>query len=252
MVETVVVTASEGSFPGLAQALKGSRVEVQQHPLIGFAEPRDWGPVDQALGRLSSYGAVALTSPRAAAAVAGRLDRLQAAPATAALPPVWAAGSATARALGNVLGPVRTPGKRGTGDGAAATLALAMLDAKVAGPVLFLCGETHREELPDLLRGGGIEVDEVVCYRSVLATEAAAHAASTHGTLVIVGSPAVADLLARACPPDSRPDLLAVGPTTATAARASGWPPVAVAVEPTAEAVAAAVRNVLATRSSHD
>jgi uroporphyrinogen-III synthase len=252
MAATVVVTASGGSFPGLAQALKGSGVEVRHHPLIGFAEPRNWEPVDQALLRLSSYAAVALTSPRAAAAVAGRLRRLDDKSATAARPPVWVSGAATARALGDVLGPILVPGQRKADDGAAATLALAMLAAKVAGRVLFLCGETHREELPDLLRGGGIEVDEVVCYRSVLATEAAAHAASTHGTLVIVGSPAVADLLARACPPHARPDLLAVGPTTATAARASGWPPVAVAVEPTAEAVAAAVRNVLATRPSHD
>ena len=252
MVETVVVTASEGSFRGLVQALKGLRVDIEEHPLISFAPPHDWAPVDRAFGRLSSYGAVAITSPRAAAAVAGRLERLQGAPTAAAVPPVWAAGAATAHALGDVLGPIRTPATGRAEAGAAATLARAMLEAQVAGPVLFFCGETHREELPDLLRRHGIEVDEVVCYRSVLASEAAARAAAMRGTLVLVSSPAVADLLARACSTDSRPDLLAVGPTTASSARASGWSPLAVAAEPTAEAVVAAVRNVLATRSSHD
>lgn len=251
MAETVVVTASQGSFPGLAQALKGI-VDVEEHPLISFSAPLDWTPVDQALGRLSSYGAVAITSPRAAAAVAGRMELRGEPRGAGASPPVWAGGTATAHALGHVLGPVRTPSKPGTAAGAAATLALAMLEAKIAGPIVFFCGETHREELPDFLRRHDIQVDEVVCYRSVLASETAAHAAAMRGTLVIVASPSVADLLVRACSPGSRPDLLAVGPTTASSARALGWSPAAVAAVPTADAVAAAVRNVLAKRLSHE
>lgn len=252
MVETVVVTASQGSFPGLVQALKGIRVDVEEHPLISFAGPPDWAPVDQALGRLSSYGAVAITSPRAAAAVAERMDLRREARPEDAQAAVWAGGMATADALRDTLGPVRTPAKPGTGGGAAATLALAMLQAKVAGPVLFPCGETRRDELPDLLRRHGVQVDEVVCYRSVLASEAAARAAAKRGTVVVVASPSVAALLVRACPPDSRPDLLAVGPTTAAAAQASGWPPAAVAAELTVDAVGTAVRHVLRMRSSHE
>ena len=74
-------------------------------------------------------------------------------------------------------------------------------------------------------------MDEVVCYRSVLASESAAHAAAARGTVLVVASPTVADLLVRACPPDARPDLLAVGPTTAASARASGWSPVSGGLE---------------------
>jgi len=253
MVETVVVTASEGSFPGLVQALRGIHVEVEEQPLISFVPPADWATVDRALDRLSSYGAVAITSPRAAAALAGRLAlRPEPGDPVEDPPPVWAGGAATADALGDVLGPVRTPAEPSAGGGAAADLALAMLGAKAAGPILFPCGETHREELPAILRQRGLEVDEVVCYRSVLASESVAHAAAIRGTVVVVASPSVADLLVRACPTGSRPDLLAVGPTTASSARASGWSPAAVASKPTAEAVAVAVRNVLAQRSSHE
>lgn len=251
MVETVVVTASAGTFPGLVEALRAIPVLVEEHPLMNFAPPGDWTPLDSALDRWDSFGAVAFSSPRAAAAVvdrmAGRRTRLQG----QNIPVVWAGGQATAAALGDALGRVRTPSEADAETlGAAESLARAMLDAPVRGPVLFPCGDRRRDELPERLRSHGIAVDEVVCYRSVLASESAAHAAAARGTLLVVASPTVADLLVRACPPGARPDLLAVGPTTAASARASGWSPAAVASKPSAEALAAAVRNVLARRRS--
>jgi uroporphyrinogen-III synthase len=132
--------------------------------------------------------------------------------------------------------------------GAAAALADALLASGLRGPVLFPCGDIRRDELPARLRDEGIEVVEVVCYRSVLAGEAEARRTAERAQVLVVASPSVADLLARACPAGVRPALLAVGPTTAAAARASGWPPARVASRPTAEALAAAVRALLATR----
>ena len=254
MVETVVVTASPGTFPGLVEALRALPVLVEEHPLMNFAPPADWAPLDSALDRLDSYGVVAFTSPRAAGAVVDRMAgrrmrRLQG----QNTPTAWAGGPATRTALGGALGQVRTPSEADAATlGAAEALARAMLDARVGGPVLFPCGDSRREELPERLRSHGITVDEVVCYRSVLASESAAHAAAARGTVLVVASPTVADLLVRACPPDARPDLLAVGPTTAASARASGWSPAAVASKPSVEALAAAVRNVLARRSVHE
>jgi uroporphyrinogen-III synthase len=136
--------------------------------------------------------------------------------------------------------------------GAGEALARTMLDAGIGGPVLFPCGEIRREELPQRLRARGIAVDEVVCYRSVLASESAAHMAAGRGTVLVVASPTVAGLLIRACPPEGRPDLLAIGPTTAAAARASGWSPVAVASMPSVDALVMAVRDVIARRSAHE
>lgn len=254
MVETVVVTASAGAFPGLVEALRALPVLVEEHPLINFASPADWVPLDSALDRLDSYGAVAFTSPRAAAAVVDRMARRPARePRGQNSPAVWAGGPATGAALGDALGPVRTPsGADAAALGAAEALARAMLDAGVGGPVLFPCGDRRRDELPERLRSHGIRVEEVVCYRSVLASESAAHAAAARGTVLVVASPTVADLLVRACPADARPDLLAVGPTTAASARASGWLPAAVASKPSVEALAAAVRDVLARRAAHE
>jgi uroporphyrinogen-III synthase len=124
-----------------------------------------------------------------------------------------------------------------------------MLAEKAAGPVLFPCGEAHREELPSVLRSAGVLVDEVVCYRSVLADITDARVAAELGTILIVASPTVANLLAQACPRGgNRPGLLAVGPTTADAARAAGWPPAAVASEPSARGLAAAVKGLLENR----
>ncbi|HUR94963.1 MAG TPA: uroporphyrinogen-III synthase [Gemmatimonadales bacterium] len=248
MTGTVVVTASTGSFPGLIEALRAVPISAEECPLITFAPPVDWGAVDAAIRNLARYDAVAFTSPRSARAFAGRL----AAAGTGGgdgLPKVWAAGAGTADALGDVLGTVRWPDEGAVGrDGAAGALAEALMEEGTRGPVLFPCGDIRRDELPARLRDGGIVVEELVCYRSVLAGETDARRAAERAQVLVVASPSVADLLARACPPGSRPALVAVGPTTADAARASGWPPERVAARPTTEALTAAIRALMAGR----
>lgn len=244
---TVVLTASAGAFPGLVEALRAIPVAVQDVPLMTFAPPLDWTPVDAAVRNLDRYAAIAFTSPRSARAFGERAQSLatRLPPATA----VWAAGAGTAEALGGGLQPVRQADQRAVAErGAAAALAEALVRSGLDRPVLFPCGDIRRDELPARLRDEGITVDEVVCYRSVLAGETEARDAAERAQVVIVASPSVADLLARACPPGVRPALVAVGPTTAAAARASGWPPAHVANRPTSEALAAAVRAVVAAR----
>jgi uroporphyrinogen III methyltransferase / synthase len=250
MTDTVVVTASVGAFPGLVAALRKIPVMVEERPLMNFAPPLDWAPFDAALNRIAEYRAVVFTSPRAAEPFAARLKERRAHwAAEPDLPAPWASGPQTATALHGALGPVRLPLRRGRGQlGAAKALARAMLEEKVCGPVLFPCGEAHRDELPAELRQSGIAVDEIVCYRSVLAGESEARVAASRGSVLVVASPRVASLLARACPRGTRPELLAVGPTTAESARAAGWSPSAVASEPTARALASAVRSLLANR----
>jgi uroporphyrinogen III methyltransferase / synthase len=249
-MERIVITASAGSFPGLAAALSAPGRTIAEQPLIHFSEPSDWTSLDQALDRLDEYQAVALTSPRAATGLTTRLMHRGIGWPVVNGPTLWAGGAATASALGGTLGPVRTPDEREVGwNGAAAALAQLMLDERVAGPVLFPCGGTRREVLAQRLRGEGVTVDEVVCYQSVLAGQGDAKAAAAGATLLIVASPSVAHLLIDACPPGSRPDMIAVGPTTAAAARDRGWEPSAVAAHPDRDAVAAAVGEVLARRS---
>lgn len=248
MRDAIVVTASAGSFPGLLEALGAVPAEVAEVPLMTFAPPPDWRPVDAAARGIGRFEAVAVTSPRAARAFAERATALGWAGAGKPKA-IWAAGAGTAQALGEDFGTVRLPDERAVAEqGAAAALAGAMLAAGVRGPVLFPCGDIRRDELPARLRDAGIEVEEVVCYRSVLAGETEARRAAGRARVIIVASPSVAQLLARACPAGERPDLLAVGPTTAEAARAAGWAPAGVAARPTADALAAGVRALLAGR----
>ena len=244
----VVITASSGTFPGLVEAVRAIPAPVEEIPLMEFAPPLDWSPVDRALDRIGEYDAVAVTSPRAARAFAGRVaarginERF----AISRRPAIWAGGQATAEALGKGMGEVHLPStKSSVRLGAAGALAAAMLKEGVRGPVLFPCGDLRRDELPARLQDDGVAVEDVVCYRSVLASEGAARAAAERAKVLIVASPSVADLLARACPPDLRPMLLAVGPTTAAAARGSGWAPAAVSSRPDAAGLAKAVRSLL-------
>jgi uroporphyrinogen-III synthase len=125
-----------------------------------------------------------------------------------------------------------------------------MLSGGIQGRVLFPCGEIRRDELPTRLRQEGIQVDEVVCYRSVVAGEAAAREAVRRAGILVVASPGVAELLARVSAPTPRPRLLAVGPTTAAAARGAGWVPAAVAARPEVDALIAEVGSLLAERSA--
>jgi uroporphyrinogen-III synthase len=245
--DTVVLTASAGAFPGLAAALAEMSIQLVTRPLLSFEPPVDWAPLDNALAQRRRFQAVALTSPRAAQALAERID-VSGLTWDDDAPAVWVVGSATEEALRGrapVLKPDTSPEP---GETAAASLARAMLKAGVASRVLFPCGDRRRDELPALLQSHGIRVDEVVCYRSVLASREQARAAVTGGTIVIVASPSVAALLAEVCPGPTHPRLVAVGSTTAEAAQAAGWLPAAVAAEPSTPALAAAVTGLLAAR----
>jgi uroporphyrinogen-III synthase len=241
----VVVTLSAGALPGLAEALAKDGITVLECPLLRFEPPADWGPLDRALAELSRYRALALTSPRAAEAVASRCRDLGV-HRDGDRPVAWATGPATAAPLGDVFGAVRVPGAAATrGVGAGLALAEAMLAANIESPVLYPGGDIRRDELTRRLTEAGIMVAEVVCYRSVLAPDTEARAAAARADVLVVGSPRVAELLASVCPAGHRPRLLVLGPTTRTASRRLGWPPDAEAGHATTVDVAKALGALL-------
>ncbi len=236
---TVVVTLSDRALDGLDALLAGFDVEVRRRPLLEFRPPASWAPLDAALGALGRYAGLAVTSPRAAEAVAARLAlaspavRRQALAATA-----WVAGPRTAEPLRGQVGTCLAADGANDDDGAAGAVARAIVAARPEGPVLFPSGDRRRDVLPALLAEAGIAVEEVPAYRSLLADDATARAALAGADAVVVGSPSVARLLAHACPVHARPELVAIGPTTAAAASGEGWPPAAVAERPSADALA--------------
>jgi uroporphyrinogen-III synthase len=243
----VISTLSGGALQGLAAALAHDGIEVEECPLLQFAPPADWAPLDRALGELERYQAIAFTSPRAAQAVTTRWrthlpDRVA---ATQRIPATWATGVATAAPLGSAFGEVRVlTEEESRGWGAGEALARAMLAARAGSPVLFPCGETHRSELTDRLTAAACVVDEVVCYRSVPMPATHAVEVARRANVLVVGSPRVAELLLEACPPGRRPRLVALGPTTAATSRRGGWTPDAEAERPTVPEVAKQLRSL--------
>jgi uroporphyrinogen-III synthase len=241
---TVALTLAPDSLSGLADLLRGDGLAVREVPLLSFDPPADWSPVDAAILRLPRYSAVGVTSPRAAHALVARAAALKVS-APAGLT-AWATGAATAASLRDLFASVEIPSSLATVDaGVGSILAGAMLAGRVGSPVLFPCGDNRRDELPAILRASGITVDEVVCYRSVLASGDRAREVTLDAHVLVVGSPRVAGLVAEVSRPDERPALVAIGPTTAAAARAAGWAPAGVANRPTVQAVAERVRAVL-------
>ena len=129
MPATVLVTASAGTFPGLVEALRAIPVGVEEVPLMTFAPPLDWRPVDAAVRDLGRYAAVAFTSPRSAQAFAERVAWLAVPARSAARLPRPRSGRrarARRRRWASTLGEVRRPDEREVGKrGAAVALASA-------------------------------------------------------------------------------------------------------------------------------
>jgi uroporphyrinogen-III synthase len=239
----VVLTTATGSLAGLADLLRKEGLQVRETPLLDFAPPRDWARVDGAILRLPEFQAVAVTSPRAARAFADRAAALRVS-APMGLD-AWATGEASAAPLHGLFGDVRLPSSLATMDaGAGSILASAMLAGRVGSPVLFPCGDSRRDELPAVLKAAGILVEEILCYRSVLASDDVARQATIGADILLVASPTVAALAARVIPRDERPALVAIGPTTAAAARTAGWAPAGVANRPTVSAVATRIKTL--------
>ena len=244
---TVVLTTAPGTLAGLADRLRAEGATVRETPLLSFGPPADWGPVDRAIFRLPEFRAVAFTSPRAAEAFVSRLSLHRVNPPQGQ--DAWATGATTAASLHDRFDPVRTPSSLVTIDaGAGALLATAMIAAQVGSPVLYVCGDTRRDDVPAVLRAAGISVEEVVCYRSLLADPDEVRRAAIGADVLLVASPKVVTMLARACPRDERPALVVIGPTTAAAARAAGWAPAGVARRPTVESVIERIRGLVKAR----
>ena len=245
MTRSVVVTLSETALEGLEQALTDADVTCTRHPMHTFVDA-PWDALDGALRLLDGYKAVAITSPRAAAALVERAR--QRGRDLLADRQVWVSGARTGAALRGSGAVVHAPNLGRDAEGTAAHLAATMLAARVGSPVLFPCGDRRRDELVTRLGAAGVKVHPVVCYRTVLAPQADAASVAELADVLLVGSPNVMALMASACAQDKRPELLAIGANTALAAREHGWEPSAVAPAPVVAAIADSIRDLLAAR----
>ncbi len=253
----VVLTYAAGTLPGLAALARTVGLLVEERPLISFLPPHDWAPLDAAIQGIDRFRAIVFTSPRAAENFEARVRRLEALSRVRSAD-IWVTGAATAAAMNEKYGALHVLDPDAAAEGAAAALAQAMLNAGVESPVLYPSGDFRRDELPRRLGEGGVELCVVPSYRSIVASAGEAEQALVDADIVVVASPSVARLVSRV---GRRPaaTIVAIGATTASAARDAGWEPSAVAAELTPDAILRAIRSVAAgierrvwkTRASH-
>jgi len=241
MAYAVVTRDLDEAAPYVA-ALASLGLETVAMPVTRTEEPHDEDALRRAI-ELGGYAAIVCASARAALALLG-------ARGDARLPEVWAVGPATARVLEAARVPAVVPSD--TRDGA--TLARALLASRelVGKRILVPRAEAGRDDVLEILRAGGVEVDAVIAYRTVaVASDDPAIArgrellAKGLAAVCVVFAPSqVAALDALVGLRSLVTRFAAIGETTAVALRAAGAAVIAVADSPTPEGIANAVAAV--------
>ncbi|HUZ10233.1 MAG TPA: uroporphyrinogen-III C-methyltransferase [Acidimicrobiales bacterium] len=246
---TVVVTRPRGQAGELVAALAGSGARVVELPVIEVVGPEDGGAAarDAAVG-VGGYQWVAFTSPNAVHHFVPLLRDGRA----FGQAKLAAVGRATARALERH----RLVADLVPGHADAEGLVRAFPDPPAGGRVLFPRAAAARETLPQGLRARGWQVDEVVAYRTVAAAGPEAGTATDLATAdaVTFASPsAVAAYLGARDAAGRRlavpPVAACIGPFTAEAARAGGFPSVLVSPSPSATDLVSVLAAAFAARA---
>ncbi|HEU0114509.1 MAG TPA: hydroxymethylbilane synthase [Thermomicrobiales bacterium] len=231
----------------LIDALRAAGAEPIAYPLTRIDDPDDWAPVDRALAALANgeYDWVVFTSANAVT----RLAERAAASAIAPWPErtkTAAVGAATARALAAAGIPVDLRPDQPDAAGVVA----ALRRTGVAGArVLFPHGDLASDTIAEGLTAAGATVDAAIFYRTAPEPEPPAEArerllAGAVDALTFA-SPSSARRLAAdlgpAFPAVAALPTICVGPATADAARSLGYNVAAVAAEPSAAGIVAAL-----------
>ena len=247
-----IVTREEGAAASYGHVL--ARLGLETVALqVTRTEPIGDHALSRALCR-TSYWAIAIASAKAAEALIDAWNN----PVTiddttspevdlrgrALLPAVWAVGAATGRVLLEAgIAPIVDPPVRD-----AASLASAMVARGVRlRRILIPRAVEGRRELIDALEANGAEVDAIDVYRTVALpiAEVAERDKLADAAVVCVFAPSqVAALDAIVGMGHLRCPVVAIGDTTAAAARQAGASHVVVAAEPTPEGLAKAVATV--------
>ena len=160
----IVITRAAAQSDALARELSGRGAIPVVVPLVSFAEPEDFAPLDKALARLEQFDWMILTSAQAARTLARRaedlqrpLKRLGSKPLVACVGPVTAEVARKAN--------LRVELVAGTHNG----LALAEeLRSRLAGAKVFLPrSDRANPDLPIALERHGAQVTEVIAYRTL-------------------------------------------------------------------------------------
>lgn len=250
--KTIVVTRAIGQSAELIEELTARQAKVVQLPVLSFAPPEDFSPMDGALVRMSSFDWIIFTSANAVQAVERRMRELSLDPSsTADRLRAAAVGPATAEEAEHAGFSVDYVAANHNGAALAAEL-----KPELKGKRVFLPrSDRANADLPAALRRFAEEVTEAIAYRTLPANGADVDKAkdslasgvdgvlffspsAVHNFVELVGKERVKALQGRAV-------MVAIGPTTAMALTAAGFQRIARAADTTKSAVVEALEGHL-------
>ncbi|MBU4213695.1 MAG: uroporphyrinogen-III synthase [Actinobacteria bacterium] len=235
----VLVPGTAGSSVHAVDALVAAGAVPLVVPFVSVVPPEQLGPLDAALAALEAgrFGWLAVTSAAGVRALDERARALGRTGLAAVLggSRVAAVGSATAAAL-EALGvpalvpdsvPALVPGPAPSPGSGAAGLVGPLARAARGSRVLFARGDLAAPVLTDGLHAAGVEVEDVIVYRTVPAAPPPADLVRDWSAgridAVLLTSPSTARAVLDALGPPPAATLVAcLGPTTAAAVRALG------------------------------
>jgi len=228
----ILVTRARHQAGQLSEKLRALGAEAVEIPAIEIVPPESYADLDRALGNLSQYEWLIVTSANGAGALAGRLELLGAGVEDFRHLKVTAVGSATARALeGLGLTVAVTPAEY-----VAESLVGALGDQVRGKRVLLARAAVARDVIPDALRARGATVAVVDAYRTVIPEESVTAMRTIFGTggripdaATFTSSSTVTNFLNLAreagvvVPRAMR--AVSIGPVTSRTLRENGWEP---------------------------
>ncbi len=183
------------------------------------------------------YGGLIATSPRVGRALRLVFDEERSLQSLWQERTAFAVGPKTAESLRALSFDVQ-----GEKTGTAAELAAYIAESDPSGPLLFLCGNRRREDLPEGLRAAGVAFEELVVYETRL-REDLSLPPPAEGRWLVFFSPSGLEAVRRAETGSlSAYRCAAIGPTTAASLEEAGVVSEAVASSPTPEGVVEAIR----------
>jgi uroporphyrinogen III methyltransferase/synthase len=249
----IVITRSAAQSEGLARELSARGAIPLVLPLVRFAEPEDFAPLDAAIAGIQKFDWMILTSAQAVRAVISRGVEVNRSPIRSeGKLRIACVGPVTAGAARQAGLAVEYVAETHTGAALAEELGNRLQGAKVFLPR----SDRANPDLPPALKRQGAEVTEVIAYRTLRPTaidernltEIAGGAAEA----VLFFSPSAVQHFAALFGVEQLGELqdklaiAAVGPVTANALREAGVQRIVLARETTAAAVVEALEEYFA------
>lgn len=240
----IVITRAAPQSEALAQELSDRGALSIVLPLVSFAEPEDFAPLDRAIAEVQQFDWLIFTSAQAVRAIVQRAAELrQPLVRVGSHSRVACVGPITAEAARNAKLPVEYVAVTHSGVGLANELGSKLQGSKVLLPR----SDRANPDLPEALRRHGAVVTEVVAYRTLrpasMGKEELKKVTDGQGDAILFFSPSAVQHFAELVGFEKlheiqdRLAVTAVGPVTAKALREAGVERIVVASDTTAASV---------------